>query len=442
MFLKKVSVIFFFGVVSFLFSFSSAFSADKLVVISPHKKSIQDEFVPRFVKYYKEKYGKDVEVEWLYQGGTSSDLKFVRAKYQQNPKTSGIDVFWGGGAVVLYELSKDGFLVPMKLSKKALEGVPNKISGVTVFNKERTWIATSLSSFGIFYNKPLLKMKKIPEPKKWSDLADPKYNGLVTGTDPRKSGSAATSNLVILNALGWNKGFEVLTPIFANSSKINNSSSDAIKDVVSGATAATFAIDFYAYAKIAELGEKNVGFVLPEGETVMDPDPIAILKGAPNPEVAKRFVEFTLSKEAQKLFILPKNTDGGPAVTFLGRVAVNENAYKETEGKYAVLNPFLSKKPFKTSNYETDVDKLKVLNDLVGTTFIDSHRSLKKAWKNLLKIGLTPERIAEISEAPETEKAFLTLHSKWLDNVFRNKKINEWTDFANKKYDKLAKLKK
>ena len=415
--------------------------ADKLVVISPHKKSIQDEFVSRFEKYYKEKFGKEVKVDWLYQGGTSSDLKFVKAKYEQNPKTSGIDVFWGGGGTVLYELSKSNLLTPMKLSKEALKGIPEKISGVTVFNKERTWIATGLSSFGVFYNKPLLKMKGIPEPKKWSDLADPRYNGLITGADPRKSGSAATSNLVVVNALGWAKGFEVLAPIFANSSKINNNSSDSIKDVVSGAAAATFAIDFYAFSKIAELGSGNLGYVLPEGETVVDPDPIGILKGAPNPTVATRFVEFVISKDAQKVMILPRDSKGGPTMSFIGKMAVNKLAYDETEGRYMVINPFKSKSNYKTSDYEKDVERLKVLNDYIGTVFVDSHRSLRKAWNNILSVGITPALIGELSVPPVGEKEFYSYNAKWSDNVFRNKKINEWTSYADKKYSKLASLK-
>src|SRR5690606_5337699 len=110
-------------------------------------------------------------------------------------------------------------------------------------------------------------------------------------------------------------------------------SSDPIKAVVSGDAAAAMAIDFYANAKIADLGENNLGYKVPPGQTIIDPDPIAILKGAPNLEVARRFVNYVLSADAQKILMLPKGTKGGPKLSYLGRMAVNTKAYQETEGK-------------------------------------------------------------------------------------------------------------
>ena len=38
-----------------LFLPDHGFSSDKLSIISPHRKSIQQEFVPKFKEYYKKK---------------------------------------------------------------------------------------------------------------------------------------------------------------------------------------------------------------------------------------------------------------------------------------------------------------------------------------------------------------------------------------------------
>ena len=65
-----------------------AFSKDSLVIISPHRKSIQVEFIPKFEKYYKEKYKSEISVDWLDQGGASDDLKFILARFEKNPRTS------------------------------------------------------------------------------------------------------------------------------------------------------------------------------------------------------------------------------------------------------------------------------------------------------------------------------------------------------------------
>ena len=78
--------------------------------------------------------------------------------------------------------------------------------------------------------------------------------------------------------MGWDKGWELLAAIAGNTRSFTHSSSDPIKAVVSGDVALAMAIDFYAQAKIGDLGADNLGFVMPAGQTVLDPDPIALLK--------------------------------------------------------------------------------------------------------------------------------------------------------------------
>ena len=121
-----------------------------------------------------------------------------------------------------------------------------------------------MSSFGIFYNKRIQQMLRFPEPKKWQDLANPKYFDQVTLTDPRRSGTARTMSMIVLESLGWEKGFQLLSRIAGNTRTFTHSSSDPIKAVESGDAVAAMAINFYATAKIAKLGKENLGFNLPE----------------------------------------------------------------------------------------------------------------------------------------------------------------------------------
>ena len=61
------------------------------------------------------------------------------------------------------------------------------------------------------------------------------------------------------------------------------------KDVVSGQVIYGMAIDFYAYGQIAVLGDEVIKYIVPPDAAVVSPDSIAILKGAPNLEVARAF---------------------------------------------------------------------------------------------------------------------------------------------------------
>ena len=79
-----------------------ALAADKLIIISPHRKTIQREFIPLFKTWYKDTYKTEVEVDWLDQGGTSDDVRFIRARFAKKPASAGVDIFWGGGLRNIY----------------------------------------------------------------------------------------------------------------------------------------------------------------------------------------------------------------------------------------------------------------------------------------------------------------------------------------------------
>jgi ABC-type Fe3+ transport system substrate-binding protein len=417
---------------------NTAWAGDKLIIISPHRKSIQDEFVPKFKEYYKAKFASDIEVEWIDQGGTSVDVKFVTSKFAANPKSSGIDIFWGGGASAFLDLSKDTFLAEYKLPADLKKQLPEKIAGVAMYDATQTWYGSAASSFGIFTNKKLLKMQRAEAPKTWSDLADARFADQVSATDPRHSGGATMMNTIIVQGYGWEKGWEILGGLAANIRKFTHSSTDPIKAVVSGDVSLAPTIDFYAAAKIGDLGSDNLGFVLPSDYSVLDPDPVAILKGAPNRKAAERFVDFVLSPEAQKLLVLPKGQAGGPVKDTLGRMAVNRETYNQVQMKSISANPLMFKTSFTVDTQKSS--KLKnILNDLVGAIHIDTQKELKAAVANMRKKGAKPQEFSALFKPPMTEKEALTLADKWDDDVLRNKTINAWTNDYKARYIAAAK---
>jgi spermidine/putrescine-binding protein len=246
-------------------------------------------------------------------------------------------------------------------------------------------------------------------------------------------------NHVILQSVGWEKGLELLTAMAGNARQFAGSSSDVIKSVVSGDAAATLAIDFYALAKIGDLGADKLGFVLPEGKTILEGDPVTILKGAQNRLAADRFVEFLLSPEGQTILMLPKGSAGGPKVETLGRLAVNTEAYRLTEGRRInTLNPFTAK-GFLKYDPEKESKVRQVLDDLIGSQMIDTHKELRDAWARVIKAGAKPEDIAALSKAPVSQSDLPKLAAKWSDAVFRNQTINGWVKFAQSKYSKQEK---
>lgn len=435
MMLKLIALCFLFSATTYQ---AQSFAADKLVIISPHRKSIQQEFVPAFKKYYQTTYNTSIDVEWLDQGGTTDDVRFIRSKFSSNPKGIGIDVFWGGGSTVYAELKKEKLFEPMKVKANLLKQVPKTAGGVPLYDSEGYWYGTGLSSFGIFFNRKILKFDALQAPKTWADLADKSYFDNIVVADPRRSGTSTTMNFIMLQGLGWEKGMQLLTGIAGNARRFTHSSSDPIKAVVAGDAAAAIAIDFYANAKIGDLGPENLGFSLPDKYTVLDPDPAAILKGAKNRKPAERFIEWLLSFEAQKLLVLKRGTPGGPVGSTLGRMSVNKSIYEKLDLK-GLQNPFMLSQSLQL-NVEKTTQLKNIFNDLLGAIHIDLHSELRSAWKVALKKSKDPAAL--VSFVPVSEKELLELSKNWSDNILRNKTINSWTEEARAHYEAIASGKK
>lgn len=415
-------------------------AVDHLVVISPHRKSIQNEFVSLFEEHYWASYKTEVKVDWIDQGGTENDLRYVLSKYEKGEERSGIDIFWGGGDMTFIDLDQKALLEPYKVPP-SLSYLPSQVAGIRLRSEGGTWYGSAVSGFGLFYNKPLLKILKIREPQHWEDLGKKEFLDQVVLADPRQSATSLTMNLIMLEALGWEKGWELLFSIAGNSRTFTHSSSDPIKAVVNGDAAVAPAIDFYANAKILDLSTEKLGFVLPPGKTVLNSDPIAILKGAPNRLVAERFVEFVLSEKGQKLLVLRKGDEGGPRVLTLGRMAVNPRVYESLgKGQLSTSNPFTMPTPKLQVSFDKFAQTKQVLSDLIGALHIDLHKELRDAWRWVLTSKAQDVLLAKLAAPPIAEQELQALIPQWDDSVFRNKKINEWIRLAKTKYGARQKL--
>src|SRR5690606_25300038 len=123
-----------------------------------------------------------------------------------------------------------------------------------------------------------------------------------------------------------------------------DSSSVLLQNVANGEAVAVPAIDFYARAAIEQAGEDKLGYIEPEGQRVVTPDPIGMLRGAPHKDLALEFIKFVLSPEGQKLWMLRKGAPDGPTQETLARPPAVPTMY-EPIPKDSVIksNPFETK---------------------------------------------------------------------------------------------------
>jgi ABC-type Fe3+ transport system substrate-binding protein len=413
----------------------------ELVIISPHWEGIRKEYERAFSDWYEKRFGERVHIEWLDQGGTSADVKFIESEFSAQPNGINIDLFWGGGIDPYMELADAGLLEPYRLPDRLLSGVPPTYAGLPVYDPEYRWYGTALAGFGIFYNKRVLPIMDLPTPRTWSDLADPRLHTWVGSADPRNSGSVHMMYEIILQAYGWDEGMSVITRMGANVRAFPKSSSAIPKDVALGQVAAGLAIDIYALAQIAYSHTDDLAYVWPEGQTVINPDGIGILKGAPSMLVARRFVDYVMSPAGQRLLMLPPGAKGGPREFTLGRMSVLPALYGELGSEsICPADPFAWRSSLKYDP-EKGGTRWGLVDDLIGSTIIDLHDDLSMAWRALRDAGMPKAALAVFVQPPMDEREAMEFAAGgWHDQEQRNIAISRWVRFSRDKYRRVRVL--
>ncbi len=304
-----------------------------LLILSPHKESIRNEYQWAFTLWHAEEFGQRVAIEWVDAGGSTSNLEYVRNMYRASD-TAGIDVLWGGGELAYIALAAEGHLDQLDLSEDVLTEVPAVFGGLPMVDSDRRWVGTAVSAFGFIYNRRRLEDQGIALPALWEDLASDRMYGQLCLADPTQSGSAkAAYEMIIQSQPDWPSGWAQLLGVWSNASAVVDNAGDATMAPVEGIAAVATAIDFYGTDTVANYPEE-LGFTLPAGQTVFTPDPIAILRNPPHRDLAQRFVGFVMSPRGQALLALPVGTEDGPIRDAIRRQPIRKDFYELYAGRW------------------------------------------------------------------------------------------------------------
>lgn len=136
-------------------------------------------------------------------------------------------------------------------------------------------------------------------PKTWTDLMDTRFKKLISSARADKSGSSYMQLCNVISIYG-DKGWDVYKGIMKN--MVISASSGAVpKFVNDGEQAVGITLEDNAFRYVS--GGGPVAIVYPADGTVAAPDGIALLKGAPNLENAKIFIDWCLSKPVQEYLV-------------------------------------------------------------------------------------------------------------------------------------------
>src|SRR5215207_6703640 len=154
-------------------------------------------------------------------------------------------------------------------------------------------------ALGYGFNTKEIAGKKLAEPKCWADLLDPKLKDEVQVADPNASGTAYTLLATIIQLMGEEKGFDYLKKLHRNVNQYTKSGAAPAKATALGETAVgiTFMHDMVTMV----VDGAPVKVVAPCEGTGYEIGSMSIVKGARNPDNARKWYEWALSPAAQAI---------------------------------------------------------------------------------------------------------------------------------------------
>jgi iron(III) transport system substrate-binding protein len=224
----------------------------------------------------------DVEVEWIRDGTTKVMAKLRAEQAAGAPQA---DVLLIADTVTMESLKQEGQLL-------AYPDAPTDAYPAGLHDPDGHYFSTKLITTGIVYNDDAPM-----QPTSWHDLTAADAKGLVAMPSPLTSGAAAIHIAALTGDpdFGWGY-FEELA---ANGVVPQGGNGAVFKAVAQGEKLYGIVIDYLPIREAAK--GSPVTFVFPEEGVSAVTEPVAILSTTSNPEAAKAFVDFLLSKEGQEL---------------------------------------------------------------------------------------------------------------------------------------------
>jgi len=408
---------------------------EPVVILSPHWEGIIKEFSWGFADWIKQVHGLEAHVEHLdVGGGTGTILRYIESEFRAKRDSIGVDVLFGGGDAAFRYLAGKGWLARTELPRHLKAALAADIGGQEIHDPAGYWYGAALSGFGIVWNRRIASRMGLSESREWRDLTNPRLYGWVACGDPSSSGSVRMVFEVILQAYGFDAGYATIAQIAGNVAAFDEGGNSAARNVATGQSACGLTIDFYGREQVAACGEENVGFLLPRRLTVITPDPIAVMKGAPRPALARKFVEYVMSPEGQKLWYLKVGASGGPRRYGLHRLPVLRELYGAGLPTAVEGNPFTWAGGF-AFDAALARRRSRILEDLARATILDVHAELRAAWRAVIDAGEPPELVKEFGRPPCTLDELLRLAAEeWPDPSLRASRLAEWSRFAREKF--------
>jgi len=288
--MKKLGLVFVWGLVSVFFLVGVAAAKDTVVVYT----SLENEEVVEYLKLAQKELS-DLDIQAIRLSTGELGARMLAEK--DNPQA---DCIWGWAVTNMSEFVPKGMLLPYK--PPGWEKIPANFK-----DPDGYWTAIDLYAAALVPNTKVLEQKNLPMPKGWHDLLNPAYKDMLIMPNPASSGTGflqVASLLVLLDPdyknkpVEQNKAWDFLKELDKNMGQYIKSGSKPAKLTAAGeyAIGCSFA---FVYSSLKKKGFP-VALVMPEEGAGFELEANALLKGAKHEAAAKKFLDWAISKNAME----------------------------------------------------------------------------------------------------------------------------------------------
>ncbi len=245
------------------------------------------------LKKYQTRFNEDVpdiEIKWVRDSTGIVTAKLLAEK--ANPQA---DVIWGLAATSLLVLKPEGMLLPY--APKGLERLDAQFRDK---DNPPAWVGMDAWVAAICFNTVEGQKKNLPKPASWKDLTKPVYKGQIVMPNPASSGTGFLDVSSWLQIFGEAEGWKYMDGLHENIAVYTHSGSKPCTMAGAGEYPIGVSFEFRA-ARMKKQGAP-LDIVFPVEKSGWDMEATAIVKGTRNVEAAKRFVDWTISDKALKLY--------------------------------------------------------------------------------------------------------------------------------------------
>ncbi|MGM8213426.1 ABC transporter substrate-binding protein [Virgibacillus sp. W0430] len=237
-----------------------------------------------------EAFERETKIKTHYISLSNGEILSKIRTERENPTSS----VWFGGPVDTFVHAKREGLLRSYFSRTA-----NNINEIYK-DPQGYWTGIYVGSIAFVSNENWLHEKGLSPPASWNDLLLPEYRGMITMSDPVSSGMAYTLLSTLVQLKGEDEAFSYLTELDKQVNTYTKSGRTPGRYVGMGdaGVAIIFAHDAI---KLYKEGFHNLTISFPKEGTGFEIGAVGIIKGAPNLEAAKRFVDWVLTKDAQEI---------------------------------------------------------------------------------------------------------------------------------------------